>query len=168
MNAELSDSLRALWGRDPPVIWPSGVIICEALELRYAIRLPEDFRAYLAESAPVSEWADDGGILYWEPPRIASVKDERTGWSHFTPHGSDIDAKGAEYLVFADFMGWCGYGYAICCSDGPDRGKVAMITTDSGSGDRFVASSFRSFLRLAAEDSPRLHSSAGDHYTDII
>jgi len=168
MNAALAEALHALWGSDPPIISQSGEIFCEALELRYKIRLPEDFKAYIIEAAPVSEWVDDGGICYWEPSRISSLKDERAGWAEWTPNGSRIDAEGMKYLVFADFMAWCGYGYAICCSDGPDQGRVAMVSTDSGTGDRLVASSFCSFLRLAAEDSNRLHSPAGDHYTNIV
>lgn len=34
--------------------------------------------------------------------------------------------------------------------------------------NRFVAGSFLSFVNLAAQDSGRLHSPAGDGFTDLI
>jgi hypothetical protein len=53
-----------------------------------------------------------------------------------------IADEAASYLFFADYMIWC-WAWAVCCSEGPNRGKVALI---GGSPDRFVANSFSEFI----------------------
>lgn len=51
-------------------------------------------------------------------------------------------------------MIWC-WAWAICCSEGPNRGKVAMI---GGQPNHFVADSFRDFLAMALADDLRIHA----------
>ena len=43
------------------------------------------------------------------------------------------------------------WAWAICCEEGGDRGKVALI---GGAPDRIVVSSFTEFVKAYIEDSP--------------
>ena len=80
-------------------------------------------------------------------------------------HGSAGEVHGAEqqgraekhaYLIFSDYLIWC-YAWAICCSDGPNRGKIALI---GGLPDAIVAGSFRQFLLLELTDDLSIHQGA--------
>lgn len=164
MTDELHRVMVKLWGDDKPQLSGEGLAAVEALEQRYGIRLPEDFRRYVADMSPEEEWIQKYVFVFWPPKNIKSFRDEcRTEtWSNYIV--SEIDAEADRYLVFADFSFWC-YAYAICCSEGPNRGKIAMIGPSPAG---FVASSFQSFVRLVAEESLRLHMPGGDHYTDVV
>jgi hypothetical protein len=140
-----------------------GAAVALELEQRYGLRLPDDFRAYLTSAAPETDWEDYNGFTWWAPERIKSLPDECAGQLADDPLHPEIEAEASSYLVFADYLYWC-YAYALCCSEGPNRGKVALIRAGPCS---FVASSFSRFMMLAAEDSDRLHSPAGDRYTDL-
>ena len=124
----------------------------QALEDRYTLRLPEDFRSYLLYAAPATLWMDDIGTQWWAARDIKSIADE-------CPEGSpgklnaDIERESAQYLVFADYLMWC-YAWAICCSEGHNRGKIALI---GGAPDMFVADSFRDFLKLEMGDALEIH-----------
>lgn len=128
------------------------ILAVEDLERRYSLRLPEDFRSYLLHAAPTSIWMDDIGTQWWSATEIKSLPDE-------CPDGAigktnpDIERESAQYLVFADYLIWC-YAWAICCSEGPNRGKVALI---GGAPDMFVADSFQEFLRLELIDAIEIH-----------
>jgi len=148
--------------RPPPS--DRGAIVIQQLQQRYQIHLPPDFQAYLAEGAPSEDWMDDGGIIWWAPDRIKSLSDECPGETPARQRNPEIEAEARLYLVFADYLDWC-YAYAICCSDGPNSGKVALIGVEP---DGFVANSFSSFVRLAAEDSLRLHSPGRDRFADLV
>jgi hypothetical protein len=108
------------------------------LEDRYRLRLPEDFRRYLLEAAPSEDLWDDGDATWWSLGRVKNIPDEH---EHAV---SDLDIAGeaASCLFFADYLIWC-WAWAVCCSEGPNRGKVALI---GGSPDRFVANSFSEFI----------------------
>ncbi|ESQ73598.1 hypothetical protein ABAC402_18415 [Asticcacaulis sp. AC402] len=152
-----------LWAYEQAPPSGRGLAAVGALESRYRIQLPDDFRAYLLEAAPDKDWwHDQYYFVLWAPERIKSISDECGEPKPEEPLNPQIDND--RYLVFADFLDWCGYAYAICCSEGPDRGKVAMIGTRP---HRLVAVSLASFFKLMTEDSMRLHSPGGDHYTDI-
>jgi hypothetical protein len=152
----------AVQDRRPP---PSdqGPIAVQDLQRRYQLRLPEPFRAYLIETAPRTDRMDDIGIIWWAPERIKSLPDECGRETPEDQRNAEIEDEAHSYLVFADYLDWC-YAYAICCSEGPNRGKIALIGVTP---DRFVASSFSRFVTLAAENSDRLHSTAGDRFTDL-
>ncbi|MDF0546481.1 SMI1/KNR4 family protein [Sphingobium sp. H39-3-25] len=153
-SAPLYTALAAYWAKsDPAFVHQQGAIIdVEALERRYSLTLPEDFRSYLLHAAPTTIWMDDIGTQWWSAPEIKSLPDE-------CPDGSpgntnpDIEQERDQCLVFADYLIWC-YAWAICCSDGPNRGKIALI---GGSPDMFVADSFRDFLRLELVDAIEIH-----------
>ena len=116
-----------------------------AIEHAYGVTLPEDFRAYLLQAAPSNELWSDGDILWWPPARITNIPDE---YEH--PVTDPFVATNAgSYLFFADFMLWA-WAWAICCDDGEDRGKIALI---DGSSDRIVARSFTEFVEAAMRDS---------------
>lgn len=124
----------------------------EALEERYSLQLPEDFRSYLLSAAPSVTFMDDIGTQWWAPNEIKSIPDECPDG----PPGQinlEIEREKDAYLVFADYLIWC-YAWAICCSNGPNRGKIALL---GGLPDRFVADNFRDFLLLELTDDLAIH-----------
>jgi hypothetical protein len=149
---------------EPPKPSPSGAAVAAELEKRYGLRLPDDFKVYLMDAVPITDWMDYDGIIWWAPERIKSLPDECRARPGDDPLNPEIGAEASTYLVFADLLDWCN-AYALCCSEGPNRGKVAIIREGPGG---FVAASFSSFVRLAKKGSPRLHSPAGDGFTDLV
>ncbi len=130
------------WGKDAK---PSecGAQL-EALEARYDVRLPDDFRAYLTATMPKGNPWDSEGTNWWPLEDLKSVREECADWED----GSGLDGD-EKAIVFADFLMWC-FAWAIDCSDGPDRGRVIIVT---GSSNRQVAGSFDDFLRRYINDS---------------
>ena len=129
----------------------------EALEERYSLKLPEDFRAYLLHAAPSATFMDDIGTQWWAANEIKSISDECPDG----PPGQinpEIEREKDAYLVFSDYLIWC-YAWAICCSSGPNRGKIALI---GGQPDAFVANSFREFLRLELTDDLAIHQGSSN------
>ncbi len=121
------------------------------LERRCRVKLPPDFRAYLFHAAPVEMLYDEHLTGWWPIARVRTVAQECEGWTEDEvgwPPAREADA----WLVFADGMIWS-WAWAICCSDGPDRGRVAVI---GSSADAVVADSLREFILLALEDSLRI------------
>jgi hypothetical protein len=101
-------------------------------------------RSYVERGAPAEEIWDANDVIWWSPGRIRSLPEE---YDHPVTD-PDIAAEPATYLFFADYMIWC-WAWAICCSDGPNRGRVALI---GGTPDRFVADSFTGFVSKYLED----------------
>lgn len=101
--------------------------------------MPEDFRKYLLRCAPEEIFWDAEDTIWWPPDRVKNIPDE-----YEYPTGNPLisQKKAPTYLFFADFMIWC-CAWAICCEEGPDRGKVAVI---GGHPDHFVADSFTEFV----------------------
>ena len=111
---------------------------------RYGIRIPEDFRRYLIEAAPREATSDDEMTTWWPVDRIRNIPDEcDTEGLHPV-----IAAEAGAFLFFADYLIWC-WAWAVCCSDGPNRGRVAII---GGSPDGFVADSFTEFAARYLRD----------------
>ncbi len=108
-----------------------------ALEDKYAIRLPEDFRAYLKAVMPEGNQWDHDGTKWWPLNEIKTVQEECKEWpDQYPPTGN-----GDKQLVFADWLIWC-YGWAIDCSETENRGRVLKVVD----GDEYVATSFNDFL----------------------
>lgn len=153
-GASLYGALSAHWAANNRDFYTASVTGAdvEALEKRYSLHLPEDFRAYLLHAAPSSTFMDDIGTQWWGVNEIKSISDE-------CPDGPvgqinpEIEREKDAYLVFSDFLIWS-YAWAICCSSGPNRGKIALI---GGQPDGFVANSFREFLRLELTDDIAIH-----------
>lgn len=120
---------------------PEGEIA--ALENRYGIKLPPDFRLYLQESAPADEnWdAEDGN--WWPVRRIQNVPEE---YDHAV--GGLIARNAAKHLFFLDYSIWA-WAWAISCADDNTRGKVALI---GGQPDGYVANSFGEFVERYTTD----------------
>ncbi len=120
---------------------PEGEIA--ALESRYGITLPHDFRFYLQESAPADEnWdAEDGN--WWPVRRIKNVPDE---YEHAVDE--PIARNAAKHLFFMDYSIWS-WAWAISCADDETRGKVALI---GGQPDGYVANSFGEFVEQYTTD----------------
>ena len=135
-----------------------AALTVERLQQRYSIALPDDFQRYLVERAPAEDWWDDHGIIWWGRDRVKGLTVECPEPTPPEQINAEIENEASTYVVFADFLLWC-YAYAICCSHGPNRGRVALI---GGLPDFFVANSFSEFEALAATNSNRLHSPAAD------
>jgi hypothetical protein len=115
-----------------------------ALEKRYGISLPTEFRNYLMCACPQDDPSWDNELTNWWPiDRIKSIADDYD-YSLTLPI---IQDRADKFLFFADYSIWC-WAWAICCDDGEHRGKVAVI----GDGDRFVAASFDEFVDLYIAD----------------
>jgi hypothetical protein len=108
-----------------------------ALEARYSVSLPADFRQYLSQGVPTAEnWdAEDGN--WWPIERIRNIPDE-----YPQPVGDSVAQNAAKHLVFLDFSMWS-WAWAISCADDETRGKVALIGV---SREGYVADSFAAFV----------------------
>jgi hypothetical protein len=144
--AELSPLERLLfwWDRAPAPDPPEREI--RALEERYSVRLPEDFRGYLFAAMPHGNEWDAEGTRWFPVADIKSLREECADWDTVSALDSD------KLLVFADFLIWC-YAWAIDCSDTANRGKIALITGN----DHYVAGSFDEFLDRYLRDDAALH-----------
>jgi hypothetical protein len=140
-EAELADPvgalLKRLHGGSPPQVTAESEARVGALESRYGIRIPEDFRRYLLGRALSDEYTDDEMTAWWSLNRIQSIRDEYKDGTGNPAIAEEADA----YLFFADYLIWC-WAWAICSSQGPNRGRIAFI----GSPDGFVADSFTEFV----------------------
>ena len=74
----LYKALADFWSSsDPKSYSPSGASVqVKALEERYALSLPEDFRSYLLNAAPRTTYMDGNGTQWWAPSEIKSIADE--------------------------------------------------------------------------------------------
>jgi hypothetical protein len=145
---ELREPLEALaiWiaGDEPPPRPPDAADRVERIEARYGIRIPEDFRRYLLEVCTVAERMDGETTTWCGLDGVCSIPDDYDG--EITDPA--VAAEANAYLFFADYLIWC-WAWAVCCSDGPNRGKVALI---GGMPDGFVAGSFTEFVERYLRD----------------
>jgi len=150
-------ALAARWGNGNPALapMPDAERKVAELEQRYGISIPEEFRFYLLTTAPSGYYMDDIGTAWWTLDDIKNIPDECGDDMRGGPRCPATAAEEAKYLVFADFLIWC-YAWAICCSDGEDRGKIALI----GDGECFVADSFAHFVELELNRDPSIHPGA--------
>jgi hypothetical protein len=117
-----------------------------ALERRYSVALPEDFRAYLRHApSQGNETLDYAGIDWWDIGRIKNIPDEYSGGIQHRI----IAREAPQYLFFADFAIWC-FAWAINCGEGANRGRVVCIAGEQY--DDFVADSFGEVVDLYIED----------------
>ncbi|KQM76838.1 hypothetical protein ASE70_08760 [Sphingomonas sp. Leaf22] len=137
-------TLVAWWDRtrsDIPIAGASDEAI-EALERRYDIILPPDFRAYLANAVPSCDDIDCEIGTWWPLGRIRNIPEE---YPH--PVGGAVRDQGRRTLFFLDYSFWC-CAWAICCEPGDDWGKVLLIS----GGDQIVADSFSDFVAAYTSD----------------
>jgi hypothetical protein len=136
--------LQALLTRERAIPCPDAGERVAHLEERYGLRIPDDFRHYLLHIAPLQDAVDDEMTAWWSLDRIRNIPDDLTemnGEAYQRSTHTEIAAEEGRYLLFADYLVWC-WGWAVCCSDGPNRGRVALI----GDPDGFVADSFTEFV----------------------
>ncbi|CAM3098253.1 MULTISPECIES: SMI1/KNR4 family protein [Sphingomonas] len=124
-----------------------------ALEMRYGIRLPPEFRAYLSIAAPRHQFMDNETISWWSVRDIKSLAEECASWEPGWG-GDAVEAEQHGYLVFADYLIWC-WAWAICCVEGPHYGRIAVIR--GSPPDTFVADDLSAFIGMALHDDPRIH-----------
>jgi hypothetical protein len=138
-------TLQAWWFRTAAGIvtqaTPQNAIA--ALEVRYSITLPDDFRAYLLESVPKEENWDDEDGNWWPMSRIKNIPDE---YEHAV--SEPIASNASKHLIFLDYSIWC-WAWAISCADDETRGKIAII---GGSPDGYVADTFEEFVERYTSD----------------
>jgi hypothetical protein len=128
---------------DEPALAGGGESIARGIEQRYAVALPHDFRAYLLHAAPRDDFYDNDDVTWWPPSRIKNIPDE-----YAVPiNDRRLAAQAPTCLFFADYFIWAS-AWVICCGEGGDRGKVALI----GASDRIVAGSFTEFVRAYVTD----------------
>ena len=149
----VANTLVRIWGPNPPPLSDRGSEVVESLKGRYQLQLPPDFEEYIRQHAPAEDSSDPRHFIWWAPQNIKSLTEECGSTTSSDQVNREIECEADQYLVFADFLAWC-YAYAICCSQGPNKGKIALI---GGRPDGFVASSFSHFVALAADDSQLLH-----------
>ena len=142
VTAEAHLALAAWWRGAGERVAPNADALARVLDIesRYGLSLPEDFRTYLLETAPAEELWDTEDMTWWPVDRVRNMPDEYATFNH-PVWESDLTGEPETWLFFADYMIWC-WAWAICCSDGEDRGKVAFI----GGPDRIVAASFSDFV----------------------
>jgi hypothetical protein len=114
-----------------------------ALEARYRITLPDDFRAYLEKGVPKEENWDEQDGNWWPMSRIKNIPDE---YEH--PISGPIASNAAKHLIFLDYSIWS-WAWAISCADDETRGKVALI---GASPDGYVADTFKEFVERYTSD----------------
>ena len=114
-----------------------------ALEARYSISIPSDFRKYLKEGLPDAENWDAENGNWWPINRLKNIPEE-----YKYPLNTVVVQNTAKHLVFLDYLQWC-WAYAISCADDETRGKVALI---GGLPDGYVADSFAEFVERYTTD----------------
>lgn len=131
-------TLQAWWSRTAAEIEtkaaPEPVIA--ALETRYGVVLPSDFRQYLRHSVPTAENWDAEQGNWWPIECIKNIPEE---YEH--PVSDPVARSSAKHLVFLDYSIWS-WAWAISCAD-ETYGKVALI---GGLPDGYVADSFAEFV----------------------
>lgn len=136
MEAHLT--LQAWWAKTDTKI-PTELVSEQritALEARYGIRLPLDFRAYLTSSCPKEQNWDNEMGNWWPLAQIKNLPDEY-------PHDVErfIAPNASKYLFFLDHCIWC-WAWAISCADDESYGSIVLI----GGPDRVVAPTFSEFV----------------------
>jgi len=106
--------------------------------------LPKDFRCYLLISCPDAKFLDQEDTEWWSLDRVKSIPEEH---QHQIRRPGVFSCAG-QYLFFADHTSWC-WAWAIACTDGENRGKVAII---GGGPDRFAADGLPGFVDLYMND----------------
>lgn len=101
-GAELNRALNAFWaGSGPHTTVPADADRqVKALEQRYGLRLPEEFRDYLLHAAPGAPYMDDDLIQWWSIAEVKNVPDEcgKTPPGQINPA---IEAEAGSYLMLA-------------------------------------------------------------------
>lgn len=115
-----------------------------ALEQKYGVILPGDFREYLLQSCPLNGEMDSDTTSWWPVDRIKNIPEE---YEHEIKNPT-VAGNASTYLFFADYAIWC-WAWAIACGDDENRGKVVVI---NGVSDHFVAGSFGEFIDRYVND----------------
>lgn len=143
------EKLLASWRAEHPPydrVLTHGDAEVAALEVRYGVHLPPDFRDYLLNACST---ADDGGLMddqnsaWWGLDRLRSVSEEY----EYPLTDDELVPERDTAIFFADHMSWA-MAWAICCRAGPNYGRI-FVCSDV---DRFVADSFSIFVEQYLAD----------------
>jgi hypothetical protein len=118
-----------------------------ALERKYGIRFPDDFREYLLHACPKDDFWDEQMTIWWPLSRIKNIPEE---YAHRV-RDEAIARCANKYFFFADYMIWC-WAWAIACTEDVNRGRIVVIS----GYDRFVANSFAEFVDQYVVDNHQL------------
>lgn len=147
------EALQRLWAQEEPPRRREishGEAEVAALEARYRVRLPPDFRDYVLHACATR---DDGGLMddqfaaWWGLDRIRSVREEYL----YRLTDPELEDARDTALFFADFANWA-MAWAICCRPGSGFGRVFVVSGE----DRVVADSFAAFVDGYARDNTEL------------
>jgi hypothetical protein len=133
--------LQEWWAKTSSAVTIKGSPECtvNAIESRYNVRFPENFRTFLLRAAPADDAWDDNDVYWWDATRLKNFPDE-TDWA---PTNLRFAKYQDQYIFFADHLIWCG-AWAINCGDNEDRGYVYWFS----SGEHLAARSFTEFVQL--------------------
>lgn len=139
-HLEPHQALRLWWAKTGNKVTsrPSKEAEICALEERYDVRLPADFRDYLVHSVPAAENWDQELGNWWPLAQIKNIPDE---YEHTV--AEPIGSTAGKHMFFVDHSIWC-WAWAISCANDETYGKVAVIA--GGEHDRYVADSFAEFV----------------------
>ncbi len=114
-----------------------------ALEGKYSIKLPPEFREYLFNVCPIGvDQVDSEMTTWWELDRIKSLKEESEGQLGYRIKDPIIQKDARFYIVFADFIFW-GWAWAICCKPGENYGRILQMYET----ENYVSNSFGDFVQ---------------------
>jgi hypothetical protein len=91
---------------------------------------------------------DANGTCWWPLARVKNIPDECENYSG----DGEVARSAARCIFFADFLIWA-EAWAVDCSDGENRGRVAVISGQ----DRFVADNFSQFIDFYIADDKRIY-----------
>jgi hypothetical protein len=142
------EKLLQFWRANREILGkPASPTEITALEDRFGVRFPEDFRDYLLNALPgPGVDMDANRTTWWGVSRIAKQAGHYRGLE-----AGDRDSNPHKYLVFSDFL-IESHDWAIACGETEQRGKIVVLDSPS---DRIVADDFATFvdLNIADDDS---------------
>ena len=116
-----------------------------AIEAKYDITLPDDFRTYLLKACPKPHGGemDENYVSWWPLKDIKTIPEEYEDYEQLKIGGGP-----EKYLFFADHLVWS-WAWAICCELGNEFGRIIWI----GDG-AIIANSFSDFVEKYIRESP--------------
>lgn len=144
-NVNLRKLIRYWKSNDKNVQYgPSKEIDVIHFEEKYDLKFPSDFRIYLLEACRKKADMDRDLTTWWPLSDLKKLSDE----FKYPLKNPEIGKNAEQFVVFADYSIWC-WAWAICCKQGKNYGRVALIYGDG----EFVARTFSDFIEIYINES---------------